>query len=174
MLITWKEDSSVATISHSRTLPTSSRNLTSSSTSDSNTSLPISNQSNNEVHIAFHSSKENLNNNLLKPPSQITSKVDISHKLPAVISLHQHMKKNKCNSSKVSQRSSNLFKSFHKHFARKKTSFYNSWTKITNPDVLEASCVKIQVPGLEQNRSASLPLLNKPISQSGCNSQESP
>ena len=34
-------------------------------------------------------------------------------------------------------------------------------------------CVKIQVPGLNQNRSASLPFLNKPGSHFGCNSQES-
>ncbi|TYK27438.1 putative mitochondrial protein [Cucumis melo var. makuwa] len=55
----------------------------------------------------------------------------------------------------------------------KRTSFNNSWTKFTNPDLLEACCVKIQVPGLNQNSSASLPFLNKPCSHSGCNSQES-
>ncbi|KAA0062445.1 putative mitochondrial protein [Cucumis melo var. makuwa] len=56
---------------------------------------------------------------------------------------------------------------------KKRTSFNNSWTKFTNPDLLEACCVKIQVPGLNQNSSASLPFLNKPCSHSGCNSQES-
>lgn len=64
------------------------------------------------------------------------------------------MKKDKkLKSSKVPKRNYPLFKPFRKQFSRKRTSFNNSWTKITNPDLLEEGCVKLQVPGIVQNKS---------------------
>ena len=133
------KDSSAALTNHSRTLPPSSRVLISSSALESNSSLPFSNQSNSTVNIAFQLSKDNSNNDLLQSPSHNTSEFEIPHKFPANICLHQRMKRNKkCKIPKMFQESSYLVKPFRKHLTKKRTSFSNSWTKITNPDLLEA------------------------------------
>lgn len=55
--------------------------------------------------------------------------------------------------SSASKRRAYLLKPYPKHFAKKRTSFLNSWSIIANPDLLEAYCIKFQLPGFISSKS---------------------
>ena len=82
------------------------------------------------------SSKVSLNS-VIKQAAREANKLEPFQKLLIGASLRHGLKEvKKLKSSKVPKRNYPLFKPLRKQFSRKKT-FNNSWTKITNPDLLE-------------------------------------
>lgn len=62
----------------------------------------------------------------------------------------------------VPNKRSRLLKPFPRHFARKQTSFINSWSAIVNPDLLESCYIRVQLPRVKETRSEhALSISNK-------------